>query len=323
MHSFAWSDLQFILAVSRSGSLSGAARELGVNHATVLRRVQAFETRHGLRLFERAPGGYRPMADHVPLIADLTVIGDLIGKFERRLAGQGEAFEGTLRLTTTDTFSRTLLPRHLAGFLTAFPKMRLDMMVTNERLDLARLDADLTVRPAQALPEGLVGERVGDLAFQVYGHKDLADIATSELSWIAPGGTLSGSPVGGWMAEYVPDADVVMKLNSFAAVLDAVAAGVGIALLPCCLADQSADLRRRHMAHTPLLTGVWVAAHEDMAQSSRIQAVLNYLSAALAKDRAVLAGRSPDLETGLADPVTRRAAQAPDQAAPPEPKDRG
>lgn len=288
MHSVIWSDLQFVLAVSRSGSLSAAARDLGVNHATVLRRVRAFEARHGLTLFDRAPGGYRAAPDHAPILSDLDEIGTLIKRFERRLAGQGEVFEGSIRLTTTDTLAQTVVPRLLAGFRQAFPRMSLQVSVTNAHVDLARLDADITLRPAQSLPDGLSGRRVADLGFRVYGPMD-ADVSMT-LPWIGPSEHIERSPLGAWCEANVPPSAIAFRMNSFAAMRDAAAHGAGLALLPCCLGDPDPNLQRWPGMEVALKTGVWIAAHEDLIGSTRVDAVITHLAAALAEDRDRLSG---------------------------------
>src|SRR5919199_638397 len=103
MHRIDWDDLRYLLAVAEHGSLAGAARALGVNHTTVLRRVTAFEARQGVRLFERTPGGaaLTPAGDELAQAASR--VGDIVARVERRLAGRDLRLEGTLRVTTTDT----------------------------------------------------------------------------------------------------------------------------------------------------------------------------------------------------------------------------
>src|SRR5688572_30945956 len=97
-----WDDLRYVLAVTEAGSLSGAARKLGVNHTTVLRRVGHFERRLGLRLFERLPTGYVLTAGGEELIAASRQIEATVTTLERKLAGQDLRLEGTVRVTTTD-----------------------------------------------------------------------------------------------------------------------------------------------------------------------------------------------------------------------------
>src|SRR5688500_17425447 len=108
-----WDDLRYVLALADAGSLAGAARALGVNHTTVLRRVGAFEKRLGLRLFERLPAGDVPTAGGEELIAAARRVDETVVALERRIAGQDLRLAGALRVTTTDTLMASLLPEIL------------------------------------------------------------------------------------------------------------------------------------------------------------------------------------------------------------------
>src|SRR5712672_1273072 len=108
-----WDDLRYVLAVAEAGSLAGAARTLGVNHTTVLRRVGAFEKHLGLRLFERLPTGYVLTAGGEELIAAARQVNDTVIELERKLAGQDLRLSGTVRVTTTDTLMGSILPEIL------------------------------------------------------------------------------------------------------------------------------------------------------------------------------------------------------------------
>src|SRR3712207_7391952 len=105
-----WEDLRYVLAVADASSLASAARGLGVNHTTVLRRVNAFEERLGLRLFDRLPTGYALTAGGEELLAAARRMAETVTELERKLSGQDLRLEGTLRVTTTDTLMASLLP---------------------------------------------------------------------------------------------------------------------------------------------------------------------------------------------------------------------
>lgn len=290
MHSIDWADLQYILAVARCGSLAAAARELGVNHATVLRRIAKFEARHGARLFDRQPGGYRLTPDHAHLLASIDLISDQVSGISRMITGEAGGFGGTVHLTTTDTFSAVLMGRHLAGFRAAFPDVVPVLTVTNSRLDLARLDADITIRPAPALPEGFTGTRIGDLVFGLFAP--VSEAEEGERLWIGPGETLARSPASEWMLRHVPADRIAARADSYVAMTDLAANGLGRAMIPVCLGHREAGLSRQRMDGAPPSTGVWVAAHKDRARSPRIQAFLSFLTESLAEDAGLLAGQA-------------------------------
>ena len=164
-----WDDLRVFLAVARAGSLSGAARTLGVNHSTVFRRIGAFEAALGVRLFERQPGGYLLTPAGEELRDGALRVEEEIANLSRKVAGQDLRLSGTVRVTTIDMLAFGLLPRHLAGFRDAYPGIEVDLVVGNATLNLSRREADVALRVGNAPAETLVGRRVGRLAFAVYG----------------------------------------------------------------------------------------------------------------------------------------------------------
>ena len=122
MHSrINWEDLRYVLAVADASSLTAAARALRVNHTTVLRRVNTFEERLGLRLFERLPTGYVLTAGGEELLASARTMAETVTALERRLAGADLRLEGTLRVTTTDTLIASVLPYFLLFFRSYHP----------------------------------------------------------------------------------------------------------------------------------------------------------------------------------------------------------
>jgi DNA-binding transcriptional LysR family regulator len=119
-----WDDLRYVLAVAHARSLAGAARALGVNHTTVLRRISAFEKTLGLRLFERLPTGYALTAGGEELIAAARQVSDTVIELERKLAGQDLRLSGTIRVTTTDTLMGSILPESWRTFARRIPASR-------------------------------------------------------------------------------------------------------------------------------------------------------------------------------------------------------
>src|SRR5918997_5171671 len=155
-----WEDLRYALAVADASSLAAAARGLGVNHTTVLRRVNGFEERLGLRLFDRLPTGYALTAGGEELLAAARRMAETVTELERKLSGQDLRLEGTLRVTTTDTLMAPLLPPVLARFRALHPGIVVEVATANAFANLTRRDADVAIRPALEPPETLVGRRI-------------------------------------------------------------------------------------------------------------------------------------------------------------------
>lgn len=166
-----WNDLQYFLAVQQAGSLSAAARTLGVNHSTVLRRLAHLEASLGVVLFQRLPGGYVPSAAGEELLEQLAGIGERIEGAQRRLQGKDLEIRGSIRITSTDTLFGSLLTPLLVAFQQAHPQVRLQLVTNNAFLSLTRREADVAVRGSNQPPDNLLGRRVGRIQTAPYAAR--------------------------------------------------------------------------------------------------------------------------------------------------------
>ena len=152
-----WDDLRCVLAIARAGSLSGAARELGIEHSTVFRRLNSVEKRLGVRLFERSPRGYTPTAcGELAAAAAGAMESEALG-VERRMLGADARLTGVVRLATSELFAGFLLPRVLKQFLEAHPGVEVETHIASRMVDLTRREADLALRATVSPPEHLPG----------------------------------------------------------------------------------------------------------------------------------------------------------------------
>lgn len=272
MHSVNWDDLRYVLAVAEHGSVSAAARVLGVNHATVLRRVAAFEERHGVSLFEKGARGYAIPPDRIKVIEAAREVETAVAAVDRMMRGGAAPVSGRVRVTSTDTFCSTILPGILAPLCARGPGV--ELLTSNGHLDFARLHADITVRPTVHLPDDLSGERGGALGFAVY-RRPGAD------GWLGLKGRLAGSVAGIWMTETIDPAEIVASSDSFPTLTAFAEAGLGRVILPCILGDASKILERSDEVGE-LSIPIWVASHVDLAGSPRLKSVRAAIVAGLA-----------------------------------------
>lgn len=287
-----WDDLRVFLAVARAGSLSGAARALGVNHSTVFRRIGAFEEALGVRLFDRLPNGYVLTAAGEEMRDSALRVEEEIAALGRMITGQDLRLSGTVRITTVDMLALGLLPRHLASFRRAYPGIEIELIVGNVTLNLSRREADVALRVGNEPPEMLFGRRVGRLVFAVYGsasaYANGAGTPLEEQSWI--GFDAEHEAIVRRFAQFLPEVRPGYRVNSVAAAIAAARAGIGLAPLPCGLADLEPDLVRIAPLPDTFTLDLWLLTHEDLRRTARIRAFLDFLADALAKEAPLLEG---------------------------------
>ncbi|MFT7531881.1 MAG: DNA-binding transcriptional LysR family regulator [Gammaproteobacteria bacterium] len=294
MHTLDWSDLQFVLSVAETGSLAAAARRLGVHHATVLRRINSFEQAVGVNVFDRSGSGYRLTPESAHILATVQKINDQVEALNRTVATQEDMLSGPFRLTTTDSLCHAVVQQQVWQFQRSYPAIQIELLSRNDELDFARLEADMTIRPALALPADLSGTRVCEMGFRVYASpayladKDLTNPA--QLDWIGASPPLSRAPFVKWMNENIADHQIVFRADTFMCLLPAAQAGLGLTFLPCCIAESADNLVRVDTLKISFTTGLWVATHKDLVNSPKFKLVAGFFEKALKLQQHLISG---------------------------------
>ena len=272
-----WDDLRYVLAVAEEGSVSGAARRLGVNHATVLRRIAAFEAAAELSLFEKGPQGYDVPPDLGRIIAATREVEEAVQSVRRMVQGVRAPLSGEVRVTSTDTFCLYVMPEVLGHLRRTAPDLRVELLCSNAHLDLARTHAEIAVRPTPRLPDDLSGDcpaRLGFAAFRAVGAEG--------RDWLGMSGPIGRAGPARWLAAHVDPARLIAVADSFPVLREMAAGGLGTAILPAFLGDEDPRLERSGEEFEPASVPIWVASHADLATVPRIAELRRALSDALA-----------------------------------------
>lgn len=266
-----WDDLRYVLAVADRGSVAAASRALGVNHATVLRRIAAFETRHGVRVFEKTSSGYRVSPDKRRLVEALREAGAAVGHVERMIEAERPRVSASIRITSTDAFCYSVIPGIVSKLQeeTASP---ISVLSANAHLDFTRLQADLTVRPAMILPDELAGEPAVHFRFGIYASE------AGRGDWIGMEGPIAHSVAAKWLRGRLGATEPVLSSDSFLVMAELAASGRGRAILPVFIGDAWPRLRRLELPADIPPTPIWVASHVDLLDSGRLKRVRRRLA---------------------------------------------
>lgn len=283
MHRSNWDDLRFVLAVADCGSVSAASRALGVNHATVLRRISAFEEAQGTAIFDRAAQGYTILPDKLRVIEAARGASVAMERVEQLLRGAGDGVFDRIRITSTDTICQAILPRALAALPPDLGQV--EIRCSNEHIDMSRLQADITVRPTSKLPADLTGEMVGELRFAVYCAP-----GSEDAEWLGLMGALGRTGVANWMADTFAPSQIVGGADSFLILQQLVGLGGSKAILPQCLGEPDPRLKRLDVALPFQAVPVWVACHNDLASVPRLRKFSQALAKSLSNLQELISG---------------------------------
>jgi DNA-binding transcriptional LysR family regulator len=260
-----WNDLKYLLALARHGSTLAAARALGVEASTVQRRLLALERRIGRPIVQRLPAGYRLTELGQGLVPHAEAVERAMQAFGQGVDAWQREATGVLRLTCPEPLMLRLMRSPLLErFHARHPGLRVEFVMSDRYLDLARGDADVALRSGDTDDETLVGRKVGDSLWAVYAGRDyvarrgaparIEDLAQHAL--VGFDESLAGHRAAAWLREVAPEAVPVARCQSVLALVQAVQAGLGVAPLPTALGDEAPDLVRV-LGPIPALTRIW------------------------------------------------------------------
>ena len=276
-----WDGFRVVIAVYRGGTLSAAARALGVDHTTVARRIGAFERDLGSPLFERGSSGLVPTALGESVIAAAERVEDEVIGLLRQIEGTANHLSGIVRLTTTASLATMLFAPALNSFLREHSGLRIDLVGDNRNLDLSRREADLAVRLARPETPALIVRRLGDYAMACYAAiDDLRPFANQ--TFLAHENAFDDAAPSRYLLGLVSPDRIVLRSNTSEALIQAARAGLGCAVLPCLVGEDDPTLRRVPAPRAMPLMPLWLTYHEDLRRSPRVRAAAAFVTKAVA-----------------------------------------
>jgi DNA-binding transcriptional LysR family regulator len=289
-----WDDFRYVKAIADARSLAGAAEALAVNHSTVFRRLGQIEQELGSRLFERGRAGYALTACGEQMVELAERMGDEIVSFERKVTGHDLRPFGELRVTTSEMVLLHLLNGILISFRRAYPEIMLDVVVSNQRLNLSKRDADVAVRAIYQNPDPLAGRKIARIAWAVYGPHALAAepfdpvIDGRQHDWLAFADHVSIARAMKWLKDRVGEKRIVYKANTMIGLAEAAAGGMGMALLPCYVGAAIPELAQLSPPLPELEGELWLITHPDLRNTARVRAFLDFCTGEIAQRRRVI-----------------------------------
>jgi DNA-binding transcriptional LysR family regulator len=275
-----WENLRHFLAVARCGTLSGAARALKVDHATVSRRLAVLEAELDVMLVERLPRSCR-----------LTTIGHQV--FDQAVTMEGAAdgvarvaraahtpLIGKVTLSAPPVLAAHLLAQHLAQFRTLYPDIRLSLAAQAQQVSLSRREADVALRLVRPKEAGNVARKLGTMAFGLYARRDYAHRnRPDQWQFIAFDENFGDMPQQKWLLGIAGARPVACELNDIGGHLIAVRTGAGVAGLPCFMGDADPDLVRIGEGLPSFSRDIWLLVHRDLRKTPSVRAVMDFVVA--------------------------------------------
>jgi len=302
----AWDEFRLVQAIADRGALAPAAAHLGINPSTAFRRLAAVEAQLGARLFERHRTGYVPTPAGEAMAAAAARMEEEVARFDREVADRSQTPSGLLRVTAAATLVTDLLMPMLGRFRTRYPKVQIELVTSEEALNLSRRDADVALRATRDPPPNLVGRRLATIAWAVYGPAQgpaqepaQGDVDGGDADWVSPSEAVAGGLFARFVAARAGPERIALRLNTVQGLCEAILEGVGIGPLPCYRGDRLASLRRLSGPEPELAGSLWLLTHPDLRHAARVRAFMDHVAAEVVKLRPALEGlRGVDPQAG-------------------------
>jgi DNA-binding transcriptional LysR family regulator len=296
---FDWNDLRHFLAVARHGSTIAAAKSLRLSQSTVHRRIAELEKRIGRHLVIRHATGYRLTEFGAELRPLVEQVEKAVGAIERYLAAADETPTGAVRVTCSESIGYRLVQSQLLEtFHNRHPGMRVELVMSDHFLDIAKGEADVAIRAGIPNEETLVGRKIADVPWALYGSRAylerngriarIEDIAAHAV--IGFDGDIREHHAAKWLRSVAPSARIAARSNTVPGLLMSVRSRAGLAPLPMPLAMREVELERVLGPLPGLYSPIYLLTHPDLRHVPRVSAFFEFIVTEIEQVRSVLTG---------------------------------
>ncbi|MCC5993966.1 MAG: LysR family transcriptional regulator [Rhodobacteraceae bacterium] len=286
-----WNHIRAFHATATAGSLSAAARQLGLTQPTLSRQVAALEAALGVALFDRV--GRKLVLSQIgaELLARIGVMADTVDLVALTASGRVQEISGKVSISATDTYSAYILPAMIERIRKEAPLITIAIVASNELSNLHRRDADIAIRHVAPNRPGLIGQHVRDTEAYFYASNDwiARNIVPLQPAELSAAGLIALEDTARF-ARYLQDIGIPVEpddfrlvANSSVVVWEMVRRGMGVAPMLREIADRTPGVTRLLVGTARITVPIWLVTHAEMHSSPRIRLVQGILAEELAR----------------------------------------
>ncbi len=287
-----WDDIRYFLELARTGSLSGTARRLNVEHSTVARRVEALELSLGMKLFNRLPKAWSLTAEGEVLVSQASRLDDEAQAFSRAALGVS-ALQGTVRVSAPPVLASHFLVPRLAVIREQWQNINLEVIGDIRDAHLSRGEADLAIRMSRPSSPGLVARCIGELHYGLYAAHGYTGRPEADWEFLGYDESLGQVPQQQWLNRVANGRRFLLRSNDLAALLHGARAGLGLVALPHFLVANDRSLSAIPTRFDAIKREIWLVMHPDVRRSPRVRLVSDLLVTLVGEEQVLLSGSAP------------------------------
>lgn len=278
-----WDDLRILSAFARETSVAAVSRRLGIDQSTVNRRLRALEHAIGMRLLDRTEGRASLTALGLRALERAACMERDVAEILQSAETEAEEISGVVRLTSVAAVNSDYLVHHLRELYERHPGIVVDLVSSDEKLDVARREADLAVRVSRPESGDLIIRKLVEVDFAIY-EAARPQFAPEPGDWVAYSSDLGRVPEMRWLESRLGDGRIRLHGNDTRTLCGALANGIGRGLLPVMSGDAHPDLRRCAPGGVVLTKDLWLVMNREARESRRVAAVADWLIERFAAD---------------------------------------
>ena len=283
---FDWNKARAFLVTAEEGSLSAAARALGMAQPTLGRQVDGLEQELGIVLFERVGRGLQLTPGGLELLDHVRVMGDAAGRVSMNALGQSQTLEGRVCISASETYAAVLLPPIIAKLRILEPGIHVEIVVSNQASDLRRREADIAIRNFRPTEPDLIAKKVGEADAVLYATPDYIEkIGNPTMPQDLRHAHFVNLDHAGMMIKALnklglglTEENFPLLTESYLVMWELVRQGVAIGILDAHIGDADPIVRRVLPNFQPLIFPIWLVSHRELTTSRRIRRVYDYLA---------------------------------------------
>lgn len=283
---FDWNRARAFLVTAEEGSLSAAARALGMTQPTLGRQVSALEDELGVALFERGTRGLELTPTGTELVEHVRSMGEAATRLSMSASGQSQSIEGTICVTATEVVAAYVLPAIVRELRTAHPGIDVEVVASNATSDLHRREADIAIRAFRPTQQDLIGRRIGDMDVYLYAHpsylKRLGNPTTPEgfadATFISIDRTDQYPAALRGLGLPVTRDHIRIVTESHIVLWELTKQACGIGVMPALIGDAEPSLVRALPNLDAIVVENWLVAHRELRNSRRLRTVFDFLA---------------------------------------------
>ena len=288
---FDWNRARAFLVTAEEGSLSAAARALGMAQPTLGRQVDALEQELGVTLFQRVGRGLVLTPGGLALLDHVRAMGDAANRVSLSAFGQSQSIEGSICISASETYAAVLLPPIIAKLRLAEPRIKIEIIASHTTSDLRRREADIALRNFRPTEPDLIAKKIRDVPARLFATpnyirqlgnpQDVADLNQADFINIASSDVFMNT-LNGLGFTLTPDNFPILSEN-YLVMWELVKHGLGLGILDSNIGDREPLVQRVLPQMEPLIFPLWLVAHRELHTSQRIRVVFDLLSQELAQ----------------------------------------